>query len=216
MRTNPQAKRAHPGSAQRYAYIIEEIWAQRASVLLEVGTWNGNRACEMIRAAYQATAQAVYYGFDLFEEMTPAKAQAEFNVKQPFSYTTVSTKLKAFVLERSGSRYTLYRGDTKETLPAFTNGTEAREAIDLAWVDGGHSTETIAGDYKNVRKAMRPNGIILLDDYYTGMPEPGFTEKFGCNMLVKALETEGAPVEILPQRDLVKGGGFAQVVRVQV
>src|SRR3989344_4901474 len=58
---------------KRYRYLFEAILTLRARRIMEIGTWNGRRAEKMIVAAKQhrAASEIEYYGFDLFEQMTP-------------------------------------------------------------------------------------------------------------------------------------------------
>ena len=50
----------------RYKHIIDEVEGRQPQRILEVGTWNGHRAVQML----EASPLAHYYGFDLFEAAT--------------------------------------------------------------------------------------------------------------------------------------------------
>lgn len=199
----------------RYARITHEILNLKAKTLLEVGTWNGDRAIEMLRAAMEATGgDGVYYGFDLFEDMTPEKSAKEFNVKTPSPAKVVVDRILA-ALPGAQGRVVIFKGDTRKTLWDFSKYPD-RPTFDLAWIDGGHSVVTIQSDFSYVMMVMRRGGVILLDDYYSG-PVPVDTKKFGCNTLVDYLIREGTLiVEIFPEKDPVKGGGFVQIAKVSL
>lgn len=173
----------------RYEQLIRACAEAQPDAILEIGTWNGNRALQLLQVAPHAR----YYGFDLFEEATAQTDAEEMNVKAHWSLADVARKLQ-------GYEALLTKGNTRYTLPDF------HEPVDFVWMDGGHSIETIASDFANVRRVATPDALVYLDDYYTG---PIDTEQFGCNKLVADLRHE-----VLPMRDPVAGGGWVQMVRV--
>lgn len=173
----------------RYDQLLRAVREKQPKAILEVGTWNGERALQMLNIA----PDAVYYGFDLFEDATPETDAEELNVKAHHYIERVAMKL--------GERAHLFKGNTRETLKAFN------EPVDFVWLDGGHSVETIRSDWENVKRVLTPDAWVFLDDYYTG-PEID-TSRFGCNQLVADLKHE-----VLPERDPVSGGGWVQMVRV--
>lgn len=175
----------------RYDYILQAVEEKQPKAILEVGTWNGGRAFQMLLRA----PGAKYYGFDLFEDATPATDREEMNVKAHFYRDVVQKRLEA-----AGFSVNLYKGNTRETLGSFN------EPVDFVWLDGGHSVETIRSDWENVKRCLTPDAVVLFDDYYSGGID---TERFGCNKIVADLKHE-----VLPQKDHVAGGGFVQIVRV--
>ena len=148
--------------------------------ILEVGTWTAYRAVDLL--AY-APNKAMYYGFDLFEDMTEELDKAEFNVKHHVPMHAADAYLGVFPHE-------LIKGNTHDTLPEFV---KRDIKIDFAFIDGGHSEETIRSDFDSVRKMMNKGGMIILDDYYT----PPIKGK-GCNEIVKDVEHE-----LLPEKDKI-------------
>lgn len=174
----------------RYEQLLKAVREKQPKAILEVGTWNGSRAIEMLNLCPSAT----YYGFDLFEEATPETDAEEMNVK-PHHY-------RERVLDRlTGFDAHLFKGNTRETLASFN------EPVDFVWLDGGHSIETIRSDWENVKRCLAPDAWVFFDDYYSGVEID--INKFGCNLIVKDLKHE-----VLPMVDWVKGGGSVQMVRV--
>jgi predicted O-methyltransferase YrrM len=173
----------------RYSQLIAACYRAQPAAILEIGTWNGERAQQMLQVA----PGAVYYGFDLFEDATEQTDAEEMNVKRHDVLAEVEVRLR-------GYRAHLTKGNTRHTLADFYH------PVDFVWMDGGHSVETIASDFANVRRLAMPDAEIYLDDYYTG---PIDTDKFGCNRLVAGLRHD-----VLPVTDPVSGGGFVQMVRV--
>jgi hypothetical protein len=167
----------------------------------------------MAEAALEGGQAVRYYGFDLFELMTADISKLEFNVKPVPSEREVAQRLDSLRIRNPNFSFMLYKGFTKATLPLFLEEVGSR-SIDFIWIDGGHSVDTIQSDWEICSKIIRSSGVILLDDFYTGMPDVTL-EKIGCNRLVERLRKDSAwRVELLPIKDRVKGGGYVQVVRV--
>lgn len=181
----------------RYTQITDLLQELKPDTILEVGTWAGIRAREMMTAS----GASFYYGFDLFEDGTPEDDEAEFNVKPHYSL--------ADVLDTFDFPARLVKGYSTDTLPRFLEEM-GPEGIDFAFIDGGHSVATIESDWRYVSQLIKPGGVILLDDYYSGMPE-SFLDQFGCNRLADALQAE-----ILPDADPVKGGGWVQIAKAVI
>ena len=175
---------------KRYRQIEAILGVERPRRILEIGTWNGDRAIAMCKAAKTNH----YYGFDLFEEASDQSDRDEFNVKRHFRVDLVEEKL----LE-AGLMPFLIKGNTRETLPEYIekNG----EIADFAFIDGGHSVETIWSDLEWVKKALKPGSLILMDDFYLNMKDE-FLDKFGANRVLESME-----YQLLPQADPVTGGG---------
>ncbi len=175
----------------RYDYLIQRVVETQPQVILEVGTWDGGRASEML----ELLPDAEYIGFDLFEDGDPETDKVEFNVKPHRSLAAVAERL-------TGHKITLVKGNTRETLPAFTYP----KLVDFVWLDGGHSIETIRSDWEAVKPLLAPDAEVWFDDYYTGGPDIGVV---GCNQIVKGLRHQ-----LHPWLDRVSGGGYVQMVRV--
>lgn len=175
----------------RYAQLLEAVRQKHPTAILEIGTWNGERAVQMLNLA----PEAKYYGFDLFETATRETDADEMNVKPHHTYESVLDRLTGFDAQ-------LFRGNTRETLAGFN------EPVDFVWIDGGHSVETIRSDWENVKRCLMPGAWVFFDDYYTGGID---ITRYGCNHIVKDLKHE-----VLPLTDRVSGGGFVQMVRVFV
>ncbi len=182
------------GGPIRYNQLLPIIDHVKPRTIVEVGTWNGLRAIQMAAAALQY-GPVEYYGYDLFEDATEETDERELNVKAHHSAHDVGTRLAQFAENNPDFKFLLVKGDTKETLK------NAPEKVDLAFIDGGHSLETIQSDYE----ALKHAGCVVFDDYYTDGPD---IERFGCNKLIDTLKDR----VILPQTDPVKGGGGVQMV----
>ena len=175
--------------AMRYEQLHQAVRQKKPKAILEVGTWNGDRALQLLKLS----SNSRYYGFDLFETATRETDAVEFNVKRHWFMDQVYEKLTGYDVQ-------LFKGNTRETLANFN------EPVDFVWIDGGHSIETIQSDWDNVKRVITPDAWVFFDDYFTG---PIDTTKIGCNRIVKPLKHE-----VLPMRYCVVGGGWTQMVRV--
>ena len=70
--------------AKRYKYLFEIIKNNRCRRIMEIGTWNGEHALQMIRQAKKIHGRSVeYYGFDLFELLDDRVYSKELSKKPP-------------------------------------------------------------------------------------------------------------------------------------
>lgn len=182
---------------QRYNQLIEIAARRQPDVVIEVGTWNGQRASQL----HDAVPHMEYIGLDLFEQATPEIDAAEKNVKPHFTAQSV-----ADALGKLGVKATLVQGNTRETFPQVVAMVGLKKA-DLIYIDAGHSVETINQDLSNALKVVSPHGVIVLDDYYTDMPKEHI-DQFGCN---RVLEASGLKYSVLPIKDPVVDGGMVQM-----
>jgi predicted O-methyltransferase YrrM len=181
----------------RYETLLHIVNVFQPRTIIEVGTWSGDNAIRMLKQIERYRDFPKYTGFDLFEGATAETDALEMNVKAHNEEAKVWEHIKRHTV----AEVTLVKGNTRETLRA------KKYEADFAFIDGGHSVETIESDYE----ALKHVPVIVLDDYYTGGPD---IEKYGCNKLAYRLREEGKCVRVLPHKDLVKGGGHNQLVLV--
>ena len=174
----------------RYDQIAPIVRDKKPGVAVEIGVHKGKRA-QMI-----AHHSGMYYGFDLWEEGDAELDKKEYNGKGRSTRIEAQARLK-------GSKYELIQGNTLITLPEFV---KRGILVDFAFVDGGHSVETIASDWKNLSQILAPGAIVVFDDYYT--PE---SPLFGCNKVVNALNHT-----ILPVHDITQDNWKCQLAVITV
>ena len=180
---------------RRYVNLFRTIYAERCLRLVEIGTWNGVHAEQMIRvaAARADVGRIRYTGFDLFEQLTDEQFRSEFS-KRPPSESEVLQRLQA-----TGAIIRLVPGNTRVTLP------ESRELLgdaDFVFIDGGHSIETIRSDLAAVLNAVRPGTPVILDDYYVD-PGPEL-EGLGCQSVLAGLSPSRYEVTLLDPVDVIE------------
>ncbi len=107
-----------------------------------------------------------YRGFDLFEDATDETDKVELNVKKHNTLSAISERLQQFSDKMSENNkeftFSLHKGDTKDTLKSSKH-----LDVDLAYIDGGHSYETVKSDYCYLSSVP----VVVFDDYYSPMDE---------------------------------------------
>lgn len=196
-------RRLHGREPLRYRHLAETIDQHRCRRILEIGTWNGWHAEDMIRAAakHWPADQVEYYGFDMFEDIDDAKIAAEIS-KRPPSQETVERRLRD-----TGARIQLVKGDTTVTLPEVA---AQLPKMDLIFIDGGHSYETVSSDWEHCRRLMHEGTVVLLDDFWG-------QEDAGTDRVVRDIDRTRYLVELLDPEDVfAKEWGVLRVRFVRV
>jgi hypothetical protein len=192
----------------RYKEIEKFITHYKSTKLLEVGTWNGKRALRLLGAALQNSDSVHYVGLDIFEDGDEELDKEEANVKQRTYLHNVKALLNTYakdaLLEGKKVSFELIKGNSKDTLPQIMS----RYSPDFAYIDGGHSIETIRSDYDNLKDVP----VVIFDDYYMPSDEGGEildTAKFGCNLIIDGGGlSKDLHSGVIPSRDGVQGGGI--------
>jgi hypothetical protein len=156
--------------------------------IMEVGVWTGERAKKLISIASRAynISRINYYGFDLFETMDDEKFNKELS-KQPPSIDEVREKLS-----KTGANIHLYKGDTTKVLPQVY---ESLPKMDLVFIDGGHSLETIKNDWLYASKLMHDKTVVIFDDYWLDRVDAG------AKAIVDSIDIGEYSVSVLPVTD---------------
>lgn len=180
--------------ARRYAELMKLVEETKPATILEIGVWNGQRAMEMATVALKYSPKVHYAGYDLFDDATPETDEVEFNKKRTLTVAETRKRLNDFANMNPGFSFELHRGNTRQTL--------TEQSVDFAYIDGGHSVETIRSDYEAVRFSQ----TVVFDDYYRPNDAGQCPDivKFGANVIVDGIE--GA--KIIDTHDPVAGGGY--------
>lgn len=184
---------------QRYKNLFLEIANCKPSIILEVGTWDGEHAKLMIEEGLRHNSRIHYIGFDLFEEITKEQIVEENSKKQKANFLDVLSKLEKI----SGANIRLVVGNTRETIRNIPG-----QPVDFIFIDGGHSLETIQSDWINLQKFIKLYTVIIFDDYY-----PDDDTK-GCRKLIHSLSLDKWNIEWLEPVDEFEDGFKVQMVKV--
>jgi len=178
---------------KRYISLYRTIFRNKSRRILEVGTYNGENALQMIQTAaiHFPVGEIEYFGFDLFELLTDEKLKAEASLRPP-CISEVRQKL-----ENTRARITLYQGDTKDILPKIKN---KLGQMDFIFIDGGHSVETISSDWNCIKDLLTKKTVVVFDDYYTNAsPE---LNGVGCQNIINNLSRDLYETELLKPMDI--------------
>ncbi len=172
----------------RYDQIFDEVKRKKPKNIMEIGVWSGERARKMIKLAsrFNSLQDINYFGLDLFETMDTVKYTQEVS-KQPPKMEEIEKKLSL-----TGASIHLIKGDTTETLPL---NVDKLPAMDIVFIDGGHSLETIANDWLYVSKLMHEKTVVIFDDYWKDRNDAG------AKVTVDNIDRDIFSVELLPVVD---------------
>lgn len=185
--------------AKRYVQLFDVIREIRPKTIMEIGTWSGTRAIQMITCAQEMRLgeEIAYYGFDLFENLTPELYAQEIS-KHPPTMSEVKEKLL-----KTGARINLYKGDTNITLSGVAG---ELPPMDFVFIDGGHSLQTIANDWQNSCAILSDKGVVVFDDYW-----PDRTDA-GAKTTVDAISREHFEVGIMPITDIFNNRDHGRLI----
>jgi hypothetical protein len=196
----------------RYQNLLRAIRQYQCQQIVEVGVYNGRTARKMIQTASISfpSAEIHYHGFDLFEQLTDAELESELS-KRPPTQAAVQK-----LLHQTGANIKLYQGNTMSTLPEFAAARTLDERLStLIFIDGGHSAETVAHDWENLRPCLTAKTVVVFDDYYPNT-HPAIEGK-GCQGLVNSLDPTQYRTEILePVNCFQKDWGELQIQMVKL
>ena len=146
---------------------------------LVVGVYNGARCAELLSRFKSRKIPVKFYGFDLFEDLTQEKNFQEFGKRYlPPSLLAVESLFLGHGF--SQEEFQLIKGDSTVTLPEFFAKNPSLR-LDMIFIDGGHSLETIRSDWEHCSRHLADSGVIFLDDYYDERSD------VGCKLLVEEL-----------------------------
>lgn len=196
---------------RRYRNLLDTIYNNQSKRIMEIGTYKGEHASQMIETAaiFNPKEEIEYFGFDLFELLTDEECEKELSKKPPAKAITEER------LAKTGAKVKLFMGYTKDTLPKFVEEMKNQKPLDFIYIDGGHSIETIELDWNWVKQLMSKETTVIFDDYYSNDEKE--IEGFGCQSLIHSLAKEKYSIEVLdPEDRFQKDWGTLKVKMVKV
>lgn len=168
---------------KRYWQIFWLITRIKPKRIMEVGTWTGDRALTMIKLAkrYHSAKEIEYFGFDLFGQMS-TEVFTEEKSKWPPTQKEAYDKLSA-----TDANIHLFQGDTLRVLPEMVS---KLPKMDLIFIDGGHSLETITNDWFWASQLMHNKTAVIFDDYWLGRTDAG------CKVIIDGIDRNKYSVKL--------------------
>ena len=155
--------------------FLDQIYKNRPKNFLEVGVFQGVTArnvCEVLKEIYQNEFK--YIGIDFFSSSNLPFDNKEGTLKHskisnPFKNfyfnflrkeNLNSKKAVSRLLKKFNNNISLYEGYSDKILNSIDIS-----YIDMVFLDGGHSYETVKKDLKILITKLKKNKIIICDDY---------------------------------------------------
>lgn len=194
-RAHTAYNRIFHGFPNRYARLLAEARRAKPRTIVEIGTWRGDRAEELLETALVCHPPQLisFFAFDLFEEMSAETAVIEGS-RSTLNPTEEEVRKRLARFSDAGVTIEVVAGNTLETLPKASLPT-----IDFAFIDGGHSYGTVRSDWQNIAKRMGPNSVVVFDDYVNQGAIRAYD--FGVNKLVNEIDKAVYDVEVLHPAD---------------
>ena len=155
--------------------LLNQIELYKPKCFLEVGVFQGvtsRNVCEKLNIINNG--QFSFYGIDIFEDTNSNIDNKEMTIK----HNKISNPFKNFIfniilkkdlfsiesiyefLEKFKDKVFLYKGFSDTELLKID-----LSKIDMIFLDGGHSYETVSKDLSLILKGMKKSKIIICDDY---------------------------------------------------
>lgn len=127
-----------------HTFLNEYIRSHMCRRIMEIGVWNGDNARTMVEAALTNVPpeEVEYYGFDFFHSS---------------SFHEVEEKLR-----KTGCTFTLFKGDTVNTLP---RAVKTLPQMDVIFIDGGKSYREATSDWDSAKTLMHDGTAVFVHNY---------------------------------------------------
>ena len=155
--------------------LLKAIEIHRPKNFLEVGVFQGVTSRNVCEKLYEINRENfVFHGIDIFEDTNSNIDNKEMTTKHnkisnPFKNLIFNIILKKDLfsinsiykfLKKFKNNVNLYKGFSDNELPKID-----MSKIDMVFLDGGHSYETVKNDLKLIIKGIKKGKIIICDDY---------------------------------------------------
>ena len=155
--------------------LLEQIEKYKPKNFLEVGVFQGvtsRNICEKLNLINNGNF--LFYGIDIFEDTNNSIDNKEMTIKHnklsnPLKHLIFNIILKKDLfsiesvyefLNKFKDNIHLYKGFSDTQLPKVD-----LSKIDMIFLDGGHSYETVSSDLSLILKEIKKGKIIICDDY---------------------------------------------------
>ena len=155
--------------------LLNQIELYKPKNFLEVGVFQGvtsRNICEKLNIIHGDHFS--FYGIDIFEDSSSSVDNKEMTVKHnkisnPFKHLLFNIILKKDLFSIESIYKFLNKFKDKVFLYKGFSNTELLKIdlslIDMIFLDGGHSYETVSSDLSIILKKIKKGKIIICDDY---------------------------------------------------
>ncbi len=155
--------------------LLDQIEIYKPKNFIEVGVFQGVTSRNVCEKLYEINKENfLFHGIDIFEDTNINIDNKEMTIKHnkisnPFKHLIFNIILKKNLfsidsiysfLKKFKNNVQLYKGFSETELPKID-----MSKIDMVFLDGGHSYETVKSDLSLILKGIKKNKIIICDDY---------------------------------------------------
>ena len=155
--------------------LLDQIEIYKPKNFIEVGVFQGVTSRNVCEKLYEINKENfLFHGIDIFEDTNINIDNKEMTIKHnkisnPFKHLIYNIILKKNLfsidsiysfLKKFKNNVQLYKGFSETQLPKID-----MSKIDMVFLDGGHSYETVRSDLSLILKGIKKNKIIICDDY---------------------------------------------------
>jgi hypothetical protein len=155
--------------------LLNQIEIYKPKNFIEVGVFQGVTSRNVCEKLYEINKENfLFHGIDIFEDTNINIDNKEMTIKHnkisnPFKHLIFNIILKKNLfsidsiysfLKKFKNNVLLYKGFSETQLPKID-----MSKIDMVFLDGGHSYETVRSDLSLILKGIKKNKIIICDDY---------------------------------------------------
>ena len=155
--------------------LLNQIEIYKPKNFIEVGVFQGVTSRNVCEKLYEIHKENfLFHGIDIFEDTNINIDNKEMTIKHnkisnPFKHLIFNIILKKNLfsidsiysfLKKFKNNVQLYKGFSETELPKID-----MSKIDMVFLDGGHSYETVRSDLSLILKGIKKDKIIICDDY---------------------------------------------------
>ena len=155
--------------------LLDQIEIYKPKNFIEVGVFQGVTSRNICEKLYEINKENfLFHGIDIFEDTNINIDNKEMTIKHnkisnPFKHLIFNIILKKNLfsidsiysfLKKFKNNVQLYKGFSETELPKID-----MSKIDMVFLDGGHSYETVRSDLSLILKGIKKDKIIICDDY---------------------------------------------------
>ena len=155
--------------------LLDQIETYKPKNFLEVGVFQGVTSRNVCEKLYEINKDDFsFYGIDIFEDTNTNIDNLELTTK----HNKISNPFKHFIFNVILKKNLFSVNSIYDFLKKFKNNIYLKKGfsevellkiemskIDMIFLDGGHSSETVKNDLSIILKNIKKNKIIICDDY---------------------------------------------------
>jgi hypothetical protein len=131
--------------------------------VLQIGCAQGGDAVENAKILKLPHINGELHVIDWFKGNLTVNEEEEWFYREenaPIWRNHLESEAKKFKVQ---DRITIFEGDSREVIHQMKDN-----YYDIVFIDGGHEYDIVKSDIENVYKKLKPNGIMVLDDFSGG------------------------------------------------